>query len=230
MTFSIYQMDELDSPTEESERALLDYVDAVVEQFQASPEGHARAKQGPGLGGWSGNLVQMGYTYAGVTLPRMSIGDIDEIVNELFPRKVTLTDPDDVDDVIPELTAFWQFLRREYQLENADAVLEFLRKVEPEFKERMNDPANFGMAKSFVTAGQNAGYDMTTPEGMEAFRRYYNANLSQPGAGGLGLSAPEGLSHLMPDRSTTPTSARDKSKRKRLRQQAKRARRKNRKR
>jgi hypothetical protein len=107
-------------------------------------------------------------------------------------------------------------------------VLTFLRKIEPEFKGRMNDPAHYGMAKSFFTAGLKAGFDMTTPEGLEAFRQHYNANLPPPEAGGHGLSAPGSFSDWMPERFSTSTSAGEKAKKKRLRQQAKRARKKNR--
>ena len=172
----------------------------------------------------------MGYTHVGVTLPQMTVEDIDEIINELFPNKVTLADPDDADEVIPEVTAFWQFLRRECQLANADAVLAFLYKAEPEFKGKMNDPANFGMAKSFFTAGLDAGFDMTTPEGMEAFRQHYNVKLPTSNAGRNHSPAPEGFADWTPGSFSTPTSTVDKAKKKRLRQQAKVARKKNRRR
>ena len=41
----------------------------------------------------------------------------------------------------------------------------------------MNDPSNFGMAKSFFAMGQAAGYDMTTQAGMNAFMLAYNTGL-----------------------------------------------------
>ncbi len=54
----------------------------------------------------------------------------------------------------------------------------------------MNDPSNFGMAKSFFTMGRAAGYDMTTQEGMNAFMLAYNARL-------LGRRTPPGSSMPM---------------------------------
>lgn len=43
-------------------------------------------------------------------------------------------------------------------------------------------PPNW-MAKSFMMAGKNAGFDMTSEKGMQAFNAFYNANL--PRFGGL---------------------------------------------
>ena len=72
------------------------------------------------------------------------------VVTDLFPRKISLLSPEQANDVIPELLAFWNYLKREFHLPQADAILEFLREVEPDFPGMMNDPANFGMAKSFL--------------------------------------------------------------------------------
>jgi hypothetical protein len=41
----------------------------------------------------------------------------------------------------------------------------------------MHDPANFGLAKAFLAQGQASGFDMTTPEGMQAWAETYNAGL-----------------------------------------------------
>jgi uncharacterized protein YecA (UPF0149 family) len=41
----------------------------------------------------------------------------------------------------------------------------------------MSDSSNFGMAKSFVMMGKEAGYDMTTQEGLNAFMTIYNQSL-----------------------------------------------------
>ena len=71
--------------------------------------------------------------------------------------------------------AFWRYLERAYQLPNAKAILRYLRDVEPDFKRMMLDPANFGMAKSFVMMGKEAGFDMESPEGLQAWVNAYNA-------------------------------------------------------
>jgi hypothetical protein len=107
----------------------------------------------------------------------MTVSDARTVVMELFPRKISLHSPEQADDAIPELTAFWSYLKREFHLPLADAILEFLREVEPDFPALMNDPSNFGMAKSFFTMGQAAGYDMTSEDGMYAFMQAFNTGV-----------------------------------------------------
>ena len=61
----------------------------------------------------------------------MTKSDVEAIVTELFPQKVSLFDPEDVNTTIPELTAFWQFLKREYKHPHASKILSFLKKFSP---------------------------------------------------------------------------------------------------
>jgi hypothetical protein len=70
--------------------------------------------------------------------------------------------------VIHELRAFWQFLKREFELENADECLKILEgdPVIAHFKKEMNDPRNWGMAKSMVMEGHQRGFDMDTEDGL----------------------------------------------------------------
>ena len=42
----------------------------------------------------------------------------------------------------------------------------------------LQEPANFGMAKSFVLMGKQAGFDMESPEGMRAWVHAYNATVA----------------------------------------------------
>lgn len=177
MDFDLRRFEQCDPESEGSEAEFEELVDALVGLFLDSQEGQRRREDDPGVGFWATHLLSYGYNYPGATLPEMSVADVDEIVTELFPRKITLAEPEGADDVIPELTAFWEFLKREFHLPQADAVLEWLRDIEPDFPGIMNDPANFGMAKSMVTMGKAAGFDMSTREGLNAFMLAYNANL-----------------------------------------------------
>lgn len=43
---------------------------------------------------------------------------------------------------------------------------------------KMQEPANFGMAKSFILMGKQAGFDMESPEGMQAWVEAYNATVA----------------------------------------------------
>jgi hypothetical protein len=184
MGFDIHQLDRMD---EYDEEALEAYQDALSERFLGSPEGQSRLEVDPGAGFWVNRLIHFGRVYAGVTIPQMTRGHVEEIVTEIFPRKVSLIEPEDADDAIPELVAFWAYLKREYGLLEADKIVRFLQKVAPTFKDMMYDPAKFGMAKSFFMMGQAAGFDMTDEEGLQAFTSAYNASLLAEGPlGGTG--------------------------------------------
>src|SRR5712691_3946005 len=153
------------------------YEEALMEQFAASPEGQAITQAGTELG-WAGAMIHYAITYPGVTPATMTTSDLEEVVFGLFPRKV-ITEPGDGAEIIQELRAFWHFLQRVYQLPLANQMLARLtpqaaRRLERELQE----PANFGMAKSFVLLGQEAGFDMESPEGMRAWVEAYNATVA----------------------------------------------------
>jgi hypothetical protein len=235
MTFAIdqlapYKDKEFDA---ETEQALSNYSDELMALFRNSPEGQARLQEDPDLGFWAGALINYGYTHESVTLPEMSVSEVRTLLTSVFPRKISIKTPDDADAAVPELIAFWQYLKREYQLAQADDVLAYLQQIGPEFKQEMNNPDNFDIAKSFMAAGREAGFDMSTPEGIQAFQQFYNDNLAlpDPAIPGSGMDAldlesadaPTGLpGHVL--------SKADKAKRKKQRKIAKASRQQNRRR
>ncbi len=153
------------------------YDHALMDQFAASPEGQAIKERGTELG-WAGAMIHYAIAYPGVTPPTMTDSDLEEVVFGLFPRKV-ITEKGDAAEIIQELRAFWHFLERVYQLPQAKQMLAYLtpqatRRLERELQE----PANFGMAKSFVLMGKQAGFDMESPEGMQAWVKAYNATVA----------------------------------------------------
>jgi len=200
MAFDIYRLDGIDWESSNVEEVLVEYQEGLVERFFDSPEGQMRVRADPEMGFWAAQLIHCGYTYLGATLPQMTVAEFREILTEIFPRKISLLAPDDAEDAVPELAAFWEYLGREYHVPRAGAMLEFLREIECEFPEIMNDPSNFGMAKSFFMAGQSAGFDMVNEADMHAFMLQYNAQLMQertrrPGFIGEILSGQEANRH-----------------------------------
>jgi hypothetical protein len=236
MTFDIYQLDDEDH--EEALSLLEDYQLEVINLFAESPEGQAYLKTNPeGLGGWIGDLIYYGYCYEDITLPQMTEHEVQVVLEELFPRKMTLLSPSDADGAIPELIAFWQFLQREYELDGDNAILNYLHELETEFRDIMNDTSKFGMAKSFFMAGNEAGFDMTTQEGLDALMLHYNASITPKlGSEQLGLLSSlanyDGLEDSDNEAETgfsSPLSLADKAKRKKRQSQAKKSRQRNRK-
>jgi hypothetical protein len=153
------------------------YEEVLMNQFAASPEGQAIKERGTELG-WAGVMIHYAISYLGVTPATMTPSDLETVVYDLFPRKV-ITERGDGTEIIQELGAFWHFLQRVYQLSQAKPMLARLTPQAARRLERaLQEPANFGMAKSFVLLGGEAGFDMGSLEGMQAWVEAYNATVA----------------------------------------------------
>jgi hypothetical protein len=233
MSFNIYQLDNLS--IDEAEPILDDYQDEIIELFVNSAEGQEYLENNPEIGGWIGHFIYYGFAYEGFTLPQITKNETKLVLESLFPRKISLSSPEEADLAITELIAFWQFLKREYQLKNADSILKYLNAVKPKFRDIMNDSSKFGMAKSFFMMGQKAGFDMTTQEGLEEFTLHYNINMA-PKLAASNTDFNEGLFDsanelgLLPEEGeeSRQVSASEKTKRKKRNNMAKQSRKRNR--
>ncbi|PSN11481.1 hypothetical protein C7293_24140 [filamentous cyanobacterium CCT1] len=199
MVFNIHQLDNLDY--DDAEPLLEDYIYRALETFANSKTGKAHIKRNPEGGNWIGTFLEMAYVYGGYTLPKMTKANVQEVMEYILPRKLTLLEPSDTDGAVDELVAFWTFIDEVYKFRSAKAIAKYLRSIETHFPQWMFDPDRGGIAKSFLTQGMAAGFDMTTQEGLDAFRQEYNRNLpAQPPA------MPPGLS-MLPAKSFEMTTA-----------------------
>ena len=159
------------------EKKASQYQDQLMQLFEQSPEGRALRDEGV-EGGWANMLIDFGMHYLSVTPPQMTPRHLREILFELFPRKVSAP-ADEAPEIIRELQAFWQFLQREFQLENAAACLGILNdRAARELQRKMSDPATFGIAKSFVMMGMERGFDLSSEEGINEWMATYNAEIA----------------------------------------------------
>ncbi len=171
MTFDLHQLDNLKS--DEENGLIHEYIQEAIQAFADSPEGQAYSEEHPDFGGWIRSFIDFGYRYEGVTLPTMTEADADLLMGSILPRKITLMDASEADDAGDELIAFWSWLKREYGLKNADSIMAYLDSIKDQFPQWMVDPNRAGMAKSFMMGGMQAGFDMTTQEGLNAFHMAY---------------------------------------------------------
>ena len=227
MSFDIHELDEIEyDGSSEAEGVLEEYQDSLIDKFIISPEGKKHQETYSEIGFWIGQFIYYGIGYIGVTIPQMEKSDVVEIVTDLFPRKISLSSPDDADEAIPELIAFWKYLNLEFRLPNAEKIISYLQKVESDFKNIMTDPSKFGMAKSFMQIGQSAGFDMTDSEEFNRFTHSYNEGLLNTKQEKI-ISATESFMQL--NNGTDSSSSVKKNKKKKLRKLKKSSRKKNRK-
>jgi hypothetical protein len=140
--------------------------ETLVEAYLASPE----ARSGPGIKACR-LVMDLAADYLGMTIATLGPRDLREILFEIVPRKVSV-DASEARALIEQTRAFYTFLKRAYGLEQADACLRELgANAVKRLEEALSRPSNFGMAKSIFMAGAEAGFDMKSQEGIEAFMR-----------------------------------------------------------
>lgn len=199
--FDIHQsiFDEYDE--QDSERAEV-YIDGLMEEFADSPEAMPII-EATGNVCWARMMMHYSIDYLGETPPGMALFDFEEVVFELFPRKVSV-DSEAAAEIIEELTAFWKFLERQYDLPNAKHILATLdESTVDRLEEELSNSSNFGMAKSFFSAGKEAGFDMTTQAGSDQFMLAYNSSLL---GGGLTDALAEKVTETRSAKGPSPSS------------------------
>ena len=175
MSFKLDSLDELEF--DQADDQLSNYIDELIALFSQSPEGQTYQQQYPNSGGWVSTFLDLGYRYEGVTPTMITQREVELLMEELLPRKITLRSAEEAEDAVPELLAFWSYLEREYQLSHAGAILKYLRGIAGQFGGWMIDPQRAGMAKSFMMGGMQAGFDMSSQPGINEFQAVYNAQL-----------------------------------------------------
>jgi len=159
-----------------SDELAANYRRGLFEAFEKSPEGTA-CQEHLGELGWTYTFLDLALNYVGTTPPGMSLADLNEVLLEIFPRKVS-TEPESAEAIVCELRAFWEFLGRQYQLPNAPKFVAALdARLQSRLERELANPQNFGMAKSLFMMGDEMGFDMTTQEGLNEFMIFYNSSL-----------------------------------------------------
>ena len=176
MPFNVRLLDQLSY--DEVEPLLEDYIADAINQFAGSKVGQVYVKAHPeGGGDWISTFIEMAYLYHECTLPKLTKGDVQQLMENTLPRKITLLDRRETENAITELVAFWNFLKADYKLRSAGAIAKYLTSIEGKFTDWMFDPARGGIAKSFITQGIEAGYDMTNQADLSAFQAAYNEGI-----------------------------------------------------
>jgi hypothetical protein len=159
-----------------------DYIEGLISEFAKSSEWQS-VQEICGHPAWAAMMMEYAINYVGCTPPEMTLRDFNDVVFSLFPRKVSV-EADEAGLIITELRAFWSFLSTQYGLKNARVVLAALDdRAVSRLHEKLSNPDNFGMAKSFFMMGSEAGFDMRTREGLAAFQVVFNAKLRSAQAG-----------------------------------------------
>ncbi|MBN1588827.1 MAG: SEC-C domain-containing protein [Pirellulales bacterium] len=171
-TRAIFAFDEIDHNAEHA------YYEQAYKTFSKSAEAQ-RVVDRHGDLGWSGMLLEFGINYLGEIVDDMTLESVREFVLGHVPRKVS-TEPDAAASIVCELALFWEYLDRVHGLPEAKLIAEWLKtdSLVAQLEAKLSNSSNFGMAKSMFMLGKNAGYDMTSEEGLVEFMTAYNRSLT----------------------------------------------------
>lgn len=131
----------------------------------------------PELRGWAELLSGAAIDYYGRMLGDVSPAQLADLVFGLVPRKVSCG-PEDAPAVIAALRALLEYVAHRDGGEHARVLLGTIpADASQRLARELANPENFGMAKQFVMAGVEAGFDMTSETGVQAFLQAFGGRL-----------------------------------------------------
>lgn len=158
------------------EKALERFSDKLLKLFAESPEGKQLQSEGKDIT-LPGIMIEYVFQYLDVTISTMNRQDLRAVLYEIIPEKVSIP-AESAAEVIEVFRGFWQLLKREFQLKNAEECLkELTDKAIPKLRNELANPANYGMAKSIMMMGVERGFDMSSEKGINEWIETYNAEI-----------------------------------------------------
>jgi hypothetical protein len=148
----------------------------LVRRFSESP--HATGASDPS---WIELALKYGADYEGVCFRDFDARVLSEVVFGLFPRKVSC-EPAAAREIILSLRAFWTFAGQVLAHPHAAACLaELADEAISRLARELNDPSNYGMAKSFVMVGRRRGFRVDSEDGMREWSDAFSAERGSSG-------------------------------------------------
>ena len=124
--------------------------------FRQSPESNALGETRIGI---SSLVIEIAAGYLNETIATLLPVGLEQILLDIFPRKVAIG-PEHAETCINDLRAFYQYLKREHGLIQADACLDFLTdKCTDALAEALADDSEFDFGKGMLEIGKKLGYD-----------------------------------------------------------------------
>jgi hypothetical protein len=110
-------------------------------------------------------------------------GDLKELLLQIYPRKMTVFDPEDTEDTIPAVRDFLAYLAERGEMpEGTRRALEReLDQIAPRFTDAVMDPSNWGMASTLLHEMAAEGVDVDDQAAVDRWIDGYNARLALSG-------------------------------------------------
>ena len=163
-----------DEYSEQQLSAILKTVDAWSDAFAKSAEfARLSDSQQRKAGAIAEFFAKYTYEYLAISPCKWNCAAVEECCTEILPRKVS-AETSFFEAIAPVLSAFFTFLEDQSLLGNGRALAEALKDLGDEIVANAEDRSNWGPAKHFVMAAQEAGVDIHEPGALEAFMLQFN--------------------------------------------------------
>jgi hypothetical protein len=139
---------------------------------------------------WIQEFLVVAYTGGLGTPMTMSGADVEDALSELMPLKVSVESEEEALPAIPALGNFFLWVAEATKVAVQESVYHVLTVLEPYFPAMILGGARFGPARGFITAGMNAGFDLSTEEGLSAFEDRWNRDHAIAGMGSMAPPLP----------------------------------------
>ena len=129
-------------------------------------------------------LLDLMRDYLGIDRPAdLGEGDLEALLLQIYPRKISVLDRADTEDTIPAVRNFLAYLaeRGEMPAGTVRALERELDRIAPRFTDAVMDPSNWGMARSFVQAMAADGVDFDDQAAVDRWIAGHNSRLAWPG-------------------------------------------------
>ncbi len=139
--------------------------EALLEHYEQSADAARfdNPLEGPNM------LAQFAALHCGVTVATLDSRDLEETLFDVIPAKVSVGS-EIAKNIVETCRAFYVWLKREYDLEQADDIIVLLNDdATRELEEQMDDPTNYGPAKAMIMQALAQGVDLSSKEAVNAF-------------------------------------------------------------
>lgn len=164
---------------EEFEERITAYKVELKRRFQFSPEGQAYLKrEDVSHLMWAEAFTDFAIGHIRTPLWIIRSQEVREILYDIFPEKVMVT-PDQAPYIVDELRAFWEFINREFQEDNAKTILKIFneKNIVKRLTKELDDERKYGMAKSIMMPGIQSGLDVTDQNALQQYMEEYNTKI-----------------------------------------------------
>lgn len=160
--------------SDEQLREVISLVGHWHEAFSKSPECASLSQEHQReAGAITEFFAHYSYTYLGLGPERWKPASIFECCAEILPKKVS-AEPAFFEAVAPVLSAFFTFLGAQGLLRKGRALAVAAIDAHEEIVANAQERSNWGPAKHFAMAAQEAGVDIRDPHAVESFMAEFN--------------------------------------------------------